>query len=1214
MGEHEQHGVIAGVPAPCSKDLINFRNTIGGEMKNARKDTFKSRLARTAFALVALGGLATALWLPFGKADAAPSGSAGDPVAKMYERPAPTFDLNLSRNLAGIRAATGEQLSAITSLKTATGATNMTVRWNAFGGSPDVIYDFASQPYSGTAEEAARAFLSQNAGLFNVTEANNIVLFDAKEALGGHLLRFNQTFNGIPVQDGGIGVVMNAQKQVVMVSGPFFSDIDISTEPTLSAAEAKTAAAADIAQFAANIPSAVSNLLQPALNIMGEQTAAISQLEPKLGIYPTADGYKLIWKVAKFSTNPFGLYVVSIDANTGQTVARRDFVSYQQAPGVLPFTGDIYPKFPRITNELKDQGIISTCNGKPCDQVRVQLRKFDASNVITGLNGTLTGTHTIVNNALPTKQPFGQAALGTWHFAKDDPTALEAKTNEQDHFAEPAEHQDEINAFFFTTYLLEYVDHLHRAGDAGTFGSTGSFPDEYPNSTTPLPATVHIPDVITPIAGGEYPPVSDPEFAQKVLGLDNAFALNATPIVEEFTGQKSPVVINPTFYGHGFLFNNTALEGTVPYHEGMHAITSPIAGLEGVEGDALNEGQADMWAFTITDSPTLGEYVVNGYRLRQAFRDLGRDPDSIGYIRSANSTLKYSDFATRLISGQPSLEEHYDGEIYMSTMWEFRQMLNRMYPQATQFKRPAADTGQPTKAITKGTNIFERNFLGSMYILGTTAPDTMVKARDALIVADQLLYSSNPTDSSAPGLHRALIEQLFASKELGVNARNFEAGKVTISTQVTPFAGNQAAPSKPTNVRVSPASPRSLKVTWNGVNGAMAYQVLKRKTALAGQREPNGRREYNDGDSSTSGYRHVAYVDGNTLNYEDRGKVAEIFTPAGLSNLFDSEYVVRAISVNSSNQVGFSALSGSSKAVQVRQDLTNQVDSALSNISFGGGITSFDNKLTNARGAFSADKTIYTPLEFKVVSISNPSVTVRNADASGNTFVFNQTLPLGAQSSAKRMEFNNPMTQLFTFDAKIYGNAFAGSTIGNGTSGGDGTSLPPPPTVYSLYNQQFTGTLLAGDPTATASASATWGNPTFKGITWDDILVTTKSDAIALEALLQSQLAPDLDFELRTTGGEVIATSAGLTAREFVSASVQPNTTYVLRVLGFANGPATYTIDTTQLLPNGSPNANGGTRSSGDSILSGVTTNVITGLFRFTVNPLTGRITSTVIR
>src|SRR5688572_33464484 len=44
---------------------------------------------------------------------------------------------------------------------------------------------------------------------------------------------------------------------------------------------------------------------------------------------------------------------------------------------------------------------------------------------------------------------------------------------------------------------------------------------------------------------------------------------------------------------------------------------------------------------------------------------------------------------------------------------------------------------------------------------------TLVKSRDAMIVADQLLYSSNPTDETAPGMHRALIERIFAAKELG---------------------------------------------------------------------------------------------------------------------------------------------------------------------------------------------------------------------------------------------------------------------------------------------------------------------------------------------------------------------------------------------------------------------------------------------------------------
>jgi hypothetical protein len=291
--------------------------------------------------------------------------------------------------------------------------------------------------------------------------------------------------------------------------------------------------------------------------------------------------------------------------------------------------------------------------------------------------------------------------------------------------------------------------------------------------------------------------------------------------------------------------------------------------------------------------------------------------------------------------------------------------------------------------------------------------------------------------------------------------------------------------------------------------------------------------------------------------------------------------------------------------------LTAQIDSTISNISFTGGLTTFDNKLTNARGAFSTDKTVYSPVEFRIVSISNPTVTVKNADSGGNAFVYNQTLALGQTSNAKRIEFNNPMTQLFTFDAKIYGNAFAGSTVGTGDQNPDGTNNPPAPVTYSIFTETKTGTLLGGEPTGTSGTSATWGDPAFKGITWDDVPVTTKSDALALEATLSSATAVDMDFELRTMDGQILDDSAGATANEFVSSAVQPNTTYVLRVLGYLNGPSTYSIATTQLLPNGSPNENGGTRTTGGSSTSTTTavTSVVSKLVRFTVNPLTRTVT-----
>lgn len=1187
---------------------------IGGEMRTRLFMLNKLNSPRLFAAALIAAVIITILLQPLSSQQAAPPPPVVDPTARMYKRPAPDFDLNLSRGLQNLRQATGTQTEALNNLRAAANAPNMTTRWNDFGGSPDAMYDFASAPYPGTPEEAGRAFLDQNAALFGLSETNTVRVFSQRSAGGGTLIRFQQVFNGVPVSNGGIGLVLNGNNQVIMASGPFFRDVNVNTQPTLSSAQAVAAVTANLNQFNVNLPGYITNLLQTGLNTLTQQASVIDGIQPALGIYPTADGYRLVWKVAKFSTNPFGLYMVSVDAHSGEIVERKDFVNFQALPGSE--TADIYPKYPQIDANLKDNSIISTCNGPlgpaPCGQERVTLRSFDPTNRVTGLNGTLTGTHALINNALLTKQPFAQAALGTWHFRQDNPTGFEARTNEIDQFAEPAEHQDEINAFFFITYLIEYMDYLHIAGDNNAVGGGGAFPDDYPNRTVPLPGTVHIPNIYMAIdaSEGTLPSPTDPDLVKKALGLDNAFALNVTSLIESVTATKSPVVVNPTSYGHGYYFNDLALEGTVPYHEGMHSITSPIAGLEGAEGSALNEGQADTWAFTITDNPSLGDYVVNAKGYRQRFRDLGRDPDSVAYIRSARSTLKYSDIGTWSSPGD--FEEHYDGEIYMSTMWDIREMLNRLYPQTTGFRRPQPKDGQAQKVITKGTHIFERDFLMSMYILGTTAPDTMVKARDAMIIADQMLYPTDPTDADSQGKHRALIEQIFAAKELGVNAREVTAGKATISTQVTPFAGNQSAPAVPRGIRVTPASARSLRVSWNSVNGALAYQVLKRKTDLAGQRETNGEREFEDGDQSTTGYRHVAFVGANQLSYEDKGKVQEVFAPAGLSDLFDSEYVVRAIGANSSGQLGWSTMSGSSRPVQTRQNLTKQVDSTLSNITFTGGVTAFDNKLTNARGAFSSDKTIYTPVEFQVVSISSPSVNVRNADANGNTFVYNQTLPLGSASAAKRMEFNNPLNLLFTFDARIYGNAFAGSTIGNGTSGSDGSSDPPAPVVYSLFSQAITGTLIAGEPSGTAdeNGSVTWGDPTFKGITWEDYPITTRSDAISLEALLSSPTAVDLDFELRTADGQLITRSAGATASEFVTSGVQPNTTYILRVLGFLNGPSTFTIETTQLLPQNSPNANAGTRTSGGGSILSAVTNPVSGLFRFTVNPLTRTVTA----
>src|SRR5215211_1630310 len=193
-------------------------------MKVTGKTLGRKSILRFAILLASAAAILGAMVsLPLNTGKAAPG--ASEVVKELYKRPAPNFDLNASLHLPNARQATSAQLTALNNLKASVNAPNMTTRWNDFGGSPDAIYDFASQPYSGTPEEAARGFVMQNASIFGVTELNNFRIFSARNALGGYLVRFQQTFNGVAVENGGIGIVMNANKQVIMASGPFFRDV-----------------------------------------------------------------------------------------------------------------------------------------------------------------------------------------------------------------------------------------------------------------------------------------------------------------------------------------------------------------------------------------------------------------------------------------------------------------------------------------------------------------------------------------------------------------------------------------------------------------------------------------------------------------------------------------------------------------------------------------------------------------------------------------------------------------------------------------------------------------------------------------------------------------------------------------------------------------------------------------------------------------------------
>lgn len=345
----------------------------------------------------------------------------------------PDFDLRQRADQDMSAVQTAEQREALAAFLDA--HPNAVARRHEASGSIDVIYGFADSASGGSPESMAQNFIADHSGMLGVADPASLVLdaFASREALGGHLLRFDQTFDGAPVVGAGVGVVLDGAGNVRAVSGPFYSSLSVDTSPGRSADQALAAAADDLAPYALDLPQAALEVLNPAYDLIEQQLGVLATPHPELVVLPTAGGGRLAWRFFKFSRNPFGMFQYTVDAHTGEILVRENFVRTQEDP--LPFTADVFPSSPPITDALKERGALLDADGgeveRPLGQVRVELRKFDESNVTTGIDGVLTGDHALITNALASKLPFAQAAAGTWHFDRDE-LPLKGRTDEVD--------------------------------------------------------------------------------------------------------------------------------------------------------------------------------------------------------------------------------------------------------------------------------------------------------------------------------------------------------------------------------------------------------------------------------------------------------------------------------------------------------------------------------------------------------------------------------------------------------------------------------------------------------------------------------------------------------------------------------------------------------------------------------------------------------------
>ena len=99
-------------------------------MRDTSKTLRRKGIFRFAISLIAVAAIFGAMISrPFDTGKAAPG--ASEIVKELYKRPAPNFDLNVSRHLPNVRQATSAQLAALDNLKASVNSPNMTTRWNA---------------------------------------------------------------------------------------------------------------------------------------------------------------------------------------------------------------------------------------------------------------------------------------------------------------------------------------------------------------------------------------------------------------------------------------------------------------------------------------------------------------------------------------------------------------------------------------------------------------------------------------------------------------------------------------------------------------------------------------------------------------------------------------------------------------------------------------------------------------------------------------------------------------------------------------------------------------------------------------------------------------------------------------------------------------------------------------------------------------------------
>lgn len=513
--------------------------------------------------------------------------------------------------------ADGDRAEAIAALSARTGGP-VTVEANE-AGTTRVLTTTPGFPVAARASDpaqAAAAFLADHAGAFQLAGADGFVaeVADVESRLGVSHVNLQHTYNGIPVFEGGIQILMDAGNNVVRATADErYRTGAPNNRLALTPGEAATAVARSY-----GLRVALDRGVVEGQKTTFESPALLDpvRVEPRIfQVAPGDDRYAYQVQLSWLDDNRQQQYQLAlVDAQTGDLLF--------DASLVTTFTGRVFtagtvPK----TTDTTDRRVVVSFDGT-------------AANSPSGWV-TTPGNKTIGNNAIAATDLNANNTVGT---NETQPTAN--ASNSFDFTYSPSSDASNYKAAAVTNafyYVNDFHDRMYALGwtetarnfQTSNFGKGGAQND-----------AVNVD-------------------AQDGGGTNNANF--ATPT----DGSKPRMQMYLfTLRSGSSLRQDGDFDGSVVYHENAHGLSNRLVGsgtgtcLSGLQSGGMGEGWGDFLGSSFRNDPVVGAYVT------------GNNTVGIRQQSMANSTWTYNHIKNGTLN-----EVHSVGELWAAVLWDIRKTL-----------------------------------------------------------------------------------------------------------------------------------------------------------------------------------------------------------------------------------------------------------------------------------------------------------------------------------------------------------------------------------------------------------------------------------------------------------------------------------------------------------------------------------------------------------